>query len=94
MQFPKELTDIRIDHAAVPAHVPKDRVVDLSFAMGGVPNDLVDPYAPCEWLNGQDIPRLLYNPTSGGLGAAVGSASAGAWVPLTEEEKIGMVWFL
>jgi cytochrome P450 len=91
MQFPKDLTDIRIDHAAVPAHVPKDRVVDLSFAMGGVPNDLVDPYAPCAWLNGQDIPRLLYNPTSGGLGAAVGSASAGAWV-VTHYEDIDRVY--
>jgi hypothetical protein len=31
MPFPKELKDIRIDHAAVPAHVPKDRVTDNEY---------------------------------------------------------------
>jgi cytochrome P450 len=91
MQFPSKLKDIQIDHAAVPAHVPKDRVVDLSFAMGGIPNDLVDPYEPCAWLNGADIPRILYNPTSGGLGAAVGSAAAGSWV-VTHYEDIDRVY--
>ncbi len=90
MQFPKELKDVRVEHT-VPAHVPKDRVVDLSFALGGVPNNLVDPYEPCGWLNGPDIPRILFNPTSGGLGAAVGSASVGTWV-VTHYEDIDRVY--
>ena len=36
------LDAIRVD-APAPAHVPQDRIVNLAFAMGGVPNDLVDP---------------------------------------------------
>jgi cytochrome P450 len=92
MQLPKELKEIRTDLPA-PTHVPKDRIVDLSFAMGGVPNDLVDPYEPCAWLNGQDIPRLLWNTAAGGLGAAVGSAGSGtgSWV-VTHYEDIDRVY--
>lgn len=75
------LDSIRVEFADAPDNVPKDRIVDLSFAMGGVPNDLVDPYAPCEWLTGSDIPRLLYNvPANAGLGAAAGMGTRGSWV--------------
>ena len=79
--FPRSLDEIRVDDPSVPAHVPKDRVVDISFAMGGVPNDLVDPYEPFEWLNGQDIPRLLYNkPSVNAMGVAAGAGMQGSWV--------------
>jgi hypothetical protein len=42
----RTLDSIRVDYPA-PPHVPRSRVVDLSFALGFVPNDLVDPYEPC-----------------------------------------------
>jgi cytochrome P450 len=73
------LDSIRVDRP-VPDHVPKDRVVDLSWAIGFTPNNLVDPYLPCEWLNGAEIPRLLYNPAGAGGGSAVGSGGRGSWV--------------
>jgi cytochrome P450 len=80
-KWPTSLDEIRIQDPDVPAHVPKDRVVDLSFAMGGVPNDLVDPYAPVDWLAGPDIPHLLYNrPSGNALGAAAGAGMQGSWV--------------
>jgi cytochrome P450 len=66
-----------------PDNVPKDRIVDLSFAMGGLPNDLVDPYEPMDWLAGPDIPPLIYNvPANAGLGAAIGGGpqAKGTWV--------------
>jgi cytochrome P450 len=90
MQFPKELGDIR-KNQAVPANVSRDSVVDLSFAMGGLPNNLLDPYEPCAWLNGPDVPRLLWNVSVGGLGAAVGGSSAGGWV-VTHYEDIDRVY--
>src|SRR5882724_6732103 len=90
MKYPETLNDIRSDFRA-PAHVPRERIVDLSWAMGGVPNELVDPYIPFEWLNGQDIPRLLYSPPAqDGLGA-VGKASQGNWV-VTHYEDIDRVY--
>jgi len=60
--MPQTLTldDIRAEFDA-PANVPEDRKVDLNFAMGGVPNDLVDPYEPCDFLARDDIPRILFN---------------------------------
>jgi cytochrome P450 len=86
------LDDIRVDFPDAPAHVPKDRIVDISFAMGGVPNDLVDPYEPFEWLNGPEIPRLLYAaPMGGGLGAAAGMGANGNWV-VTHYEDIDRVY--
>jgi cytochrome P450 len=86
----RTLDSIRVDYPA-PPHVPKDRVVDLSFAMGGVPNDLVDPYEPFEWLAGPEIPRLLYNtPAEGGLGALSGMGN-GNWV-VTHYEDIDRVY--
>jgi len=92
MNFPHKLDDIRVDYPDAPAHVPKDLIVDISFAMGGVPNDLVDPYEPFEWLNGQDIPRLLFNkPTISAMGAAAGGTMAGNWV-VTHYEDIDRVY--
>ncbi|MBW8784936.1 MAG: cytochrome P450 [Novosphingobium sp.] len=80
MPEPRTLEAIRIDHPA-PPHVPKDRLVDLSWAMGSIPNDLVDPYEPFGWLSGPEIPPLLYNPMPpGGLGAAIGSDPRGTWI--------------
>lgn len=91
--FPKSLDDIRVDADDAPAHVPKDRLVDISFAMGGVPNDLVDPYEPFQWLNGPDIPRLLFNkPSRMSVGAAVaGAGGNGNWV-VTHYEDIDRVY--
>ncbi|MFC0204384.1 cytochrome P450 [Novosphingobium soli] len=75
----RTLDDIRVDYEA-PDNVPRDRVVDLSFANGSEPNDLVDPYEPFGWLNGDDVPRLLFNPpTRYGLGAISGN-QRGNWV--------------
>ncbi len=90
--MPEQLTldQIRVDYDA-PAHVPKDRIVDLSFAMGGVPNDLVDPYEPFEWLAGPEIPRLLYNvPAQNGM-AAVSGMGKGNWVA-THYEDIDRIY--
>jgi len=86
----RTLDSIRADFQA-PPHVPRDRIVDINWAMGGVPNDLVDPYEPCGWLAGPEIPRLLYNvPASGGLGAISGSGN-GAWV-VTHYSDINRVY--
>lgn len=83
----RTLDSIRVDLPA-PPHVPKDRIVDLSFAMGGLPNDLIDPYEPCEWLAGADIPRLLFNAVQVGLG---GLGAVGSWV-VTHYEDIDRVY--
>ncbi len=45
-QFPKTLDEVRVDYPDAPANVPKDRIVDINWAMGQTPNDLVDPYEP------------------------------------------------
>jgi cytochrome P450 len=69
------LDAIRVEFDA-PANVPKDRIVDLGFAMGSEPNDLVDPYGPVGWLADPAIPRILFNPpTMSGLGAISGNRS-------------------
>lgn len=84
------LDDIRVDFDA-PDNVPKDRIVDLTFAMGSIPNDLVDPYEPCGWLAGPEIPRMLFNPPSRqGLGAISGG-QRGNWV-VTHYEDINRVY--
>ena len=81
MPAPRTLDAIRTDFPDAPAHVPKDRIVDLSWVMGGTPNDLVDPYEPAEWLAGEDIPHLLFNPPArSGLGAAVAGLNTGSWI--------------
>ncbi len=76
MNRQKTLDSIRVDFP-VPPHVPKDRVVDLGWAMGMTPNDLVDPYAPYEWLSGPEIPNILYNAVPPN---AMGGGRGGAWV--------------
>ena len=84
------LDAIRVDFDA-PDNVPKDRIVDLSFAIGSVPNDLLDPYEPVDWLAGADIPRILYNPPArAGLGAVSGNR-AGSFV-VTHYEDIERVY--
>ncbi|HEX7853773.1 MAG TPA: cytochrome P450 [Sphingobium sp.] len=93
MTQPRTLDAIRVDYPA-PAHVPKDRLVDLGFALGGQPNDLVDPYEPFGWLAGADIPRLLFNPPPpGGHGAGLASMSAGkgSWIA-THYEDIDRIY--
>jgi cytochrome P450 len=88
MSLSPTLDSIRVDRPA-PPHVPKDRLVDLAFAMGMVPNDLVDPYEPCGWLSGPEIPRLLFNP-KGEAGYGI-SGSNGSWV-VTHYEDIDRVY--
>jgi cytochrome P450 len=90
MSKQRTLDSIRVDYPA-PPHVPKDRIVDLSWAMGGLPNDLCDPYEPCDWLAGPDIPRILFNPPPpNGAGALMG-LGAGNWV-VTHYEDIERVY--
>jgi cytochrome P450 len=64
--IPRDFLSIRSDRPA-PAHVPSGRVVDLQWATGRTPNDLVEPYQPFGWLLGADVPRILYDPTPGPL---------------------------
>lgn len=45
-----------------PDHVPRERVVDIRFAMGGEANDLLDPYAETDRLRAPGVPRLLFSP--------------------------------
>lgn len=75
------LDSIRVDYP-IPAHVPRELAVDLSWAIGFTPNDLRDPYEPCDWLAGPEIPRLLYSPAppGGGNGSAVSAGGTGTWV--------------
>ena len=55
------LAEWQVDEAA-PPHVPRERVVDIRFAMGHAPNDLLDPYAATDALRAPGVPRLLYSP--------------------------------
>lgn len=55
------LADWQVDEPA-PPHVPRERVVDIRFAMGHAPNDLLDPYAATDALRAPGVPRLLYSP--------------------------------
>lgn len=90
--YPQSLDGIRAEFPEAPAHVPSDRIVDLGAAMGGIPNDLVDPYEPFGWLNGKEIPRLLFNrPSQGGMGAIAGMAPVGNWV-VTHYQDIDRVY--
>ena len=80
--YPTTLKEMQVTWPA-PDHVPAELKVDLSWAMGMQPNDLVDPYEPCGWLSGPEVPRLLYNPAPPGgrtgLAAAAGSGQ-GNWI--------------
>jgi cytochrome P450 len=93
MQNPSQpqrtFASIQLDMPA-PAHVPKDRVVDLTWATGSKPNDLRDPYEPCGWLAEPGIPRLLFNPPMPNSGGLAGG-SKGAWV-VTHYEDIERVY--
>lgn len=51
----------QVDEPA-PPHVPRERVVDIRFAMGHSPNDLLDPYVETDKLRAPGVPRLLYSP--------------------------------
>ena len=84
----RTLESIRVDYPA-PPHVPKDRLVDLNWAIGFTPNDLTDPYEPCKWLSGPEIPRLLYNPPRPDGGSPFGNK--GTWV-VTHYEDIDRVY--
>lgn len=72
------LAAIQVDLPA-PPHVPRDRLVDLTWATGSRPNDLRDPYEPCGWLADPEIPRILYNPPIPGSTSLAGG-SRGAWI--------------
>jgi cytochrome P450 len=89
MSQSRTLDSIRVDLPA-PPHVPRDRVVDLSFAMGLQPNDLRDPYEPCGWLSGPEIPRLLFNARAPSMGGG-GGRSGGNWV-VTHYDDIERVY--
>lgn len=65
-RFPTTFDEIRVDKPA-PAHVPRERIVDLQWATGRTANDLAEPYSPFRWLLGADVPRILYDPTPGML---------------------------
>ena len=84
------IDSVRVDDPA-PPHVPRDRLVDLTWALGMTPNDLVDPYEPCEWLNGPEIPRLLFNPAPPGGGHGLLGRGAGTWV-VTHYQDIDRVY--
>lgn len=88
MSQPRTLDSIRVD-VPVPPHVPKDRVIDISFAMGFVPNDEVDPYERFDWLAGPEIPRILYNAPSANPRALGGGR--GNWV-VTHYDDIERVY--
>jgi cytochrome P450 len=88
---PRTLDSIRVDWP-VPPHVPRDRVVDLSWAaLGLLPNDLLDPYEPCGWLAGPEIPRILYNAPQPGAAKRAMGGGRGNWV-VTHHEEIVRVY--
>ncbi len=93
-EFPRTFDAIRVDRPA-PSHVPKDRLVDLTFALGGVPNDEIDPYEPFGWLGGADVPRLMYHITDPDAPRrsveGVGGIDAGGWI-VTRYEDIDRLY--
>jgi cytochrome P450 len=91
MAVKRTLNQVRVDYPA-PAHVPNDRLVDLGWAQGYIPSDLVDPYEPFGWLSGPEIPRLLYRPAVPGVSAeGMGVGSTGSWV-VTHYDDINRVY--
>jgi cytochrome P450 len=73
------------DAPAVPAHVPRELVLDTRFANGQVVNDLAEPYSPADVLRDPAFPRIHYYPwpTSGN--------QQGAWV-VTRYDDIRRVY--
>ena len=87
----RTLDSVRADYPA-PPHVPRDLVVDLSWAQGMRPSDLTDPYEPFGWLSGPEIPRLLYMAALPGATAeGMGFGTRGTWV-VTHYEDIDRVY--
>lgn len=85
------LSSIRRDYAA-PPHVPKDRLVDVSWAFGNIPNDLLDPYEPVGWLSGPEIPRLLFSLYPGAPAMSLRyQEGSGAWI-VTHYDDIDRVY--
>lgn len=76
---PRTIAEMRVDWPA-PDHVPEHLKVDLAWASGSLPNNLVDTFEPAGWLSGPDVPPLLYQPLSpdGRIGSG-GMVSSG-WV--------------
>ncbi|WP_374526942.1 cytochrome P450 [Novosphingobium sp.] len=66
------LADWQVNEPA-PAHVPRERVVDIRFAMGSGQNDLLDPYVESDALRAPGVPRILYSPFP------FGDKSVGTW---------------
>ena len=86
------LDSIRVVYPEAPAHVPPELIVNLGWALNGAPNDLVDPYEPCAWLMGPDVPPLLFDPPAGpSLLSAIAGQQAGSWV-VTRYEDIERVY--
>ncbi|MCK9541260.1 MAG: cytochrome P450 [Novosphingobium sp.] len=73
------------DALPVPDHVPEELVTDLRFAMGMVPNDLAEPYRPCDILRDPSVPRVLWYPYP------AGGTLAGSWA-VTRYEDIRRVY--
>lgn len=86
----ERLAAIRSDQP-VPDRVPRELVVDMPWATGSVPNDLVDPYEPFGWLSSPDIPRLLFNVPRGIGMPGVPVGRQGAWL-VTHYEDIERVY--
>lgn len=90
MTAPRTLDEIRTTMDSPPANVPLDRIVDLEWTDD--PNDNVDPFAHAGWLNGKDIPHLLYQPSRGGpMAEGASGTSVGAWV-VTHYDDIDRVY--
>ena len=58
-ETPRTLAEMQVDWDA-PDHVPAHLKVNLDWALGNRPNDLVDAFEPVGWLAGPDVPPLLY----------------------------------
>lgn len=71
--IPPSAEGLTLADAPAPAHVPRERVIDLRFATGEVPNDLPDPYVEADKLRAPGVPRILFNPL------ASGGRKSGAW---------------
>jgi len=91
--FPQSLDAIRTTMDNRPDHVPADRLVSISSGMNNYANNLVDPYEPFGWLAGAEVPRLLFNPSTGMDMSSVagGGPTAGNWV-VTHYDDIDRVY--
>jgi len=76
---PRTVDEMRVDWPA-PDHVPAGLKVDLSWALGNRPNNLVDAFEPAGWLSGPDVPPLLYQPASPDGAIGSGGMTTQGWV--------------